>query len=70
MLIGAVDCRVLRLVVLDEVHLHVQQRTSFRPEISRNVLLWSFGRTVDVNNNRERMLSYKLDSSWTGIDQF
>jgi superfamily II DNA helicase RecQ len=33
MLIGAVDRRVLRLVVLDEVHLHVQQGTSFRPEI-------------------------------------
>ena len=33
MLIGAVDRRVLRLVVLDGVHLHVQQRTSFRPEI-------------------------------------
>merc|ERR1712155_250958 len=48
MLIDQAKNRVLRLVVVDKVHLHVQQGTSFRGELRllNDIFLWEvFGNT-------------------------
>ena len=51
MLIVQAEARVLRLVVLDEVHLHVQQGTSFQNEIRQ--LKDVFFKKVFENKNVE-----------------
>jgi hypothetical protein len=48
---------------IDELFLQLVVNKIIVLDYSRSVLSWSFGHTVDVNNNREQMLTYTLDSN-------